>query len=171
MRGVPSIDPSAAASDAPVAGWQVRPAQLADVPAVAACVRELLSELGGEPDATPAVEDAVRELLETPDAGALLLAHDGDQVVGVLAASWQLAIHVPGRYALVQDLWVHPARRGEAIGRGLLQSLLALAAELELARVEVGLPSERFSGLAATEAFYLGNGFTPIGPRMRLVLR
>jgi hypothetical protein len=43
--------------------------------------------------------------------------------------------------------------------------------ERSVDRVEVGLPSEHFEALAATEAFYLENGFAPLGPRMRQVLR
>jgi hypothetical protein len=34
----------------------------------------------------------------------------------------------------------------------------------------VGLPLESFSHFEATEAFYLTNGFTPNGPRMRRLL-
>ena len=37
-------------------------------------------------------------------------------------------------------------------------------------RLEVGLPQESFTHLAATERFYRENGFTPLGPRMRRLL-
>jgi para-aminobenzoate synthetase len=108
--------------------------------------------------------------LEDPGAGAVLLAVEDGQLAGLLSASWQTAIHVPGRYALIQDLWVAPERRGESIGRRLLLALFDLAVEREIVRVEVGLPSERFAGLRATERFYLANGFSHLGPRMRQVL-
>ena len=91
----------------------------------------------------------------------------GGAIVGVLGASWQSAIHIPGRYALIQDLWVHPSWRGAGVGGGLLAALFELARRAGIACVEVGLPRERFAGLAATEAFYLANGFTPLGARMR----
>jgi GNAT superfamily N-acetyltransferase len=89
------------------------------------------------------------------------------EIVGVLGASWQTAIHVPGRYALIQDLWVHPSWRGRAIGSGLLAALLRIARGLRIARAEVGLPREGYARLSATEAFYLDHGFTPLGTRMR----
>ena len=38
--------------------------------------------------------------------GALIVAEAGAEIVGVLSASWQRALHVPGRYATIQDLWV-----------------------------------------------------------------
>ncbi|HXB64855.1 MAG TPA: GNAT family N-acetyltransferase [Solirubrobacteraceae bacterium] len=88
-------------------------------------------------------------------------------LVGVLAMSWQSAIHIPGRYALIQDLWVRPRWRGSGVGAGLLAALFALARARGAARVEVGLPRESFAGIAATEAFYVANGFTALGPRMR----
>jgi GNAT superfamily N-acetyltransferase len=145
----------------------VRAATYDDTPAVAAAVRELLLELGGAPPSTVAMEAAARALLDDRRAGALLVAEVGGAIVGVLGASWQTAIHIPGRYALIQDLWVHPSWRGSAIGSDLLAALFALARERRIARAEVGLPGERFPGLAATEAFYTANGFTALGTRMR----
>jgi para-aminobenzoate synthetase len=149
------------------ASLSVRSATLEEAPAVAAAVRELLLELGGTPASTVALEQATRALLEDEAAGAVLLAREDDRIVGVLAASYQLAIHIPGRYALIQDLWVDPDRRGASIGRELLRALFALASERGLARIEVGLPSERFARLGSTKAFYLANGFSHLGPRMR----
>jgi GNAT superfamily N-acetyltransferase len=111
--------------------------------------------------------DATRSLLEDPYAGAILLAEADGVLVGVLAASWQIAIHIPGRYALIQDLWVHPSKRGRAIGADLLAALSRLSRKQQIKRIEVGLPSERFPHLEATEAFYAGNGFETIGTRMR----
>ncbi len=165
------------------ASWHVRLAGATDVPAAAAAVGELLVELGGAPPCAPALEAAARELVDDRSGGALLVAEAGGAesdaaseagaiasagaIVGVLGASWQSAIHVPGRYVLIQDLWVRPSWRGVGIGVGLLAALFELAGERGVARVEVGLPSERFAGLAATEAFYLANGFAPLGARMR----
>lgn len=148
-------------------GWHVRTARGDDVAAIVAAVEELLLELGGKPAGTPALEEATRALLADREAGALLVAQARDAIVGVLGASWQTAIHAAGRYALIQELWVHPAWRSQAIGSDLLVALFALARERRIARVEVGLPQESFAGIVATEVFYRRNGFTPLGPRMR----
>jgi GNAT superfamily N-acetyltransferase len=149
--------------------WHVRAAGTQDVPAVAAAVAELLVELGGTPAAPAAMQDATRALIDDPGAGAVLLAEVHGELVGVLAASWQTAIHIPGPYALIQDVWVHPGWRSREIGGELVQALCELASERQIARVEVGLPRESFAGLAATEAFYLSNGFARLGPRMRRI--
>ncbi len=166
MSGSAPIDAGVGAGSGP-SSWCVRPAGGHDVPAVAAAVGELLLELGGTQPPLPAMETVARGLLDDPRAGALIVAEGDAAIVGVLAASWQSAMHVPGRYASIQDLWVHPSWRGDGVGAGLLAALFELARERGLARVEVGLPGEGFSGLAATEAFYIANGFTVLGTRMR----
>jgi GNAT superfamily N-acetyltransferase len=150
--------------------WRVRPAGHGDVEVVAVAVRELLAELDGTPAPLPAMQAAVRTLIDSPWLGAVLVAEADGGLVGTLAASWQIAIHVPGSYALIQDLWVDPAWRGRDIGGGLLAALFELARSKGFERVEVGLPRESFARFATTEAFYLGNGFAPNGPRMRRLL-
>jgi ribosomal protein S18 acetylase RimI-like enzyme len=154
----------------PASSWTVARASRADVAAVIVAVQELLLELGSTPPHTAAIERAARELIDDRDAGVVLVARVGQEIVGVLAASWQLAMHVPGRYATIQDLWVHRAWRSRAIGAELMTALVELARERGMARVEVGLPRESFPAIGATEAFYRANGFEALGPRMRRVL-
>jgi GNAT superfamily N-acetyltransferase len=116
------------------------------------------------------METGARALIDDRRAGALLVAQAHEQIVGVLAASLQTAMHVPGRYALIQDLWVHPSWRSRAIGGALIAALCERAREESLAHVEVGLPRERFARIRDTESFYLRNGFEPLGARLRRVL-
>jgi GNAT superfamily N-acetyltransferase len=151
------------------AACRVREAIVADAPAVAAAVGQLLVELsGGGPPASD-FEQATVDLVRDRELGALLVAEAGgeDGLVGVLAASWQHAIHVPGRYGTIQDLWVHPAWRSRAVGHDLVEAFCALAREQGAKRIEVGLPREDFERIAATTAFYSANGFEHLGPRMR----
>jgi GNAT superfamily N-acetyltransferase len=150
--------------------WRVRAAAGSDAPAIAAAVHELLLELGGKPASKSTIEAAARAVLDDRESGALLVAERAGELVGVLGASWQSALHIPGRYGLIQELWVHPSWRGRAIGGDLVDAAFALARELRIARVEVGLPRDGFVGLRATEAFYRGHGFELLGARMRALL-
>jgi GNAT superfamily N-acetyltransferase len=151
-------------------GWRVRPARQEDAAAVAAAVHELLIELDGASCSVSEMERVARALIADPEAGAVLVADTGEEIVGVLAASWQIAIHALGAYATIQDLWVRSDWRGRSIGAALVSALVALARSRGMTRIEVGLPRESFSGFQATEAFYLGNDFQPNGPRLRRLL-
>ncbi len=150
--------------------WDIREATHEDVPQVAIALRELLIELGANPTLPAALEVPARALIEDGSLGVLLVAEERGQIVGVLGVSWQVAIRIPGRYGLIQELWVHPEWRGRTIGGDLLAALFKLARRQQVTRLEVGLPSEGFSHLPATEAFYVNCGFKAIGMRMRRLL-
>jgi len=150
--------------------WQVRPATHEDVETLVLGVSELLVELGGSAPERAALEQTAHALIDDRDAGALLVAVQEGELVGLLGVSWQHALRVAGRYGLIQELWVHPAWRGQTIGGDLLVALFELARGLDIARLEVGLPGERFAHLGATEAFYVNNGFQTVGTRMRRLL-
>lgn len=154
------------------AEWLVRPAAVEDAEAVAISVQRLLHELGATPAPAQALAEAARAILAgVPETGAVYVAQAEERIIGVLAASFQEAIHVPGRYALIQDLWVEPSWRGQLVGAGLMDAFVGGVGELGIGVVEVGLPQARFSGLEATEAFYSANDFVLLGRRMRRVLR
>jgi GNAT superfamily N-acetyltransferase len=148
----------------------IRPATDADAGAVAAAVEQLLVELGGKRPPRAALEAEVRAALEDPAVGATLVAEADGGIVGVLSASWQRALHVPGRYATIQDLWVDSDWRSRKVGAALVDELADLCRREGVARIEVGLPRESFGAIAATEAFYARNGFEHLGPRMRRLL-
>jgi GNAT superfamily N-acetyltransferase len=148
----------------------IRRATRADVPALVAGVIELLVEIGGEPAPAEQLEEAARALIESPDAGVVLVAECEEQIVGVLGVSWQTAIRIPGRYGVIQELWVERAYRYKEIGADMLTALAKLAREEGVGRLEVGLPSERYRNLVSTESFYETNDFKGIGLRMRRLL-
>jgi len=151
-------------------GTRVREATPGEVPAVAAAVESLLVELGGRRPSPDEMEAEVRAIVEQPELGTMLVAESSGGIVGVLGASWCRAIHVPGRYAVIQDLWVHPDWRSRGVGAELVDAIVAHCRARGVGRIEVGLPRESFDAIKATEAFYLGNEFEHLGPRMRRLL-
>ncbi|HEX4668916.1 MAG TPA: GNAT family N-acetyltransferase [Solirubrobacterales bacterium] len=165
-----SIEPGAMRPGREAADWTVRPTRAADADAVADAVEQLLVELGGRRPPRAELETEIQAVLKDPGVGALLVAEADGEIVGVLSASWQRALHVPGRYATIQDLWVDDEWRSRGVGAGLVDELVALCRQQGVARIEVGLPRETFDAIRATEAFYLGNGFEQLGPRMRRLL-
>ncbi len=149
---------------------RVRGATYEDLPAIAVAVCGLLVELGAKAPPQARLQAAARALLDEPRAGALLVADAGSQLVGLLGVSWQSAMRIPGRYGLIQELWVHTDWRGREIGSELLSALSELARDQGIERIEVGLPGEGFERLAATHSFYASNDFAAIGTRMRRLL-
>ena len=148
----------------------VREADAGDVEGVAAAVGSLLDELGGRSPSPEELKAEVRALLEDPAGGSVLIAEADGGIVGVLSASWQRAIHVPGVYATIQDLWVDEAWRSRGVGAELVEAIASQARTRGVSRLEVGLPRETFAAIASTESFYRRNGFEHLGPRMRRLL-
>lgn len=157
-------------SEPVAAGATVREAGADDVEAVAAAVESLLLELGGRRPERSQLEAEVRALLDDPAGGSVLIAEADGSIVGVLSASWQRAIHVPGIYATIQDLWVDGAWRSRGVGAELVEAVASQARARGVGRLEVGLPQETFAAIASTESFYERNGFEHLGPRMRRLL-
>lgn len=164
----PGQDPAVAGLQEP--RHEIRTATHADVPGLVGGLVALLGEIGGSPAPAEQLEAAARALIDDPGAGLVLVAECEGKIVGVLGASWQSAIRIPGRYGLIQELWVAPDYRYLEIGTHLLGELAALAREHGVERLEVGLPSDRYPNLAATESFYETNLFKSIGLRMRRLL-
>jgi GNAT superfamily N-acetyltransferase len=148
----------------------VREASAGDVEGVANAVESLLGELGGRMPSRAQMEAEVQALLDDPKGGSVLIAEADGRIVGVLTASWQRAIHVPGVYATVQDLWVDEAWRSRGVGAELVEAIASQARTRGVSRLEVGLPRETFAAIASTESFYRRNGFEPLGPRLRRLL-
>ena len=148
----------------------IREATAADVEDVATAVESLLLELGGGRPERLELEAEARALLEDPAGGSVLIAEADHKVVGLLSASWQRAIHVPGVYATIQDLWVDGAWRSRGVGAELVEAIASQARARGVSRLEVGLPRETFAAIASTQSFYERNGFEHLGPRMRRLL-
>lgn len=157
-------------TDAAATESTVREAGADDVEAVATAVEALLLELGGRRPERSELEAEVRAHLDDPDGASVLIAEAGGDVVGVLSASWQRAIHVPGAYATIQDLWVDEGWRSRGVGAELVEAIASQARRRGVSRLEVGLPRETFAAIASTESFYRRNGFEHLGPRMRRLL-
>jgi GNAT superfamily N-acetyltransferase len=148
----------------------VREAGGDDVGGVATAVESLLTELGGRMPARTEMEAEVQALLDDPQGGSVLIAEADGEIVGVLTASWQRAIHVPGVYATIQDLWVDEDWRSRGVGAELVEAIASQARTRGVSRLEVGLPRETFAAIASTQSFYQRNGFEHLGPRMRRLL-
>jgi len=135
---------------------EVRPAAGGDVPRIL----ELLSQLF-ERDiaAEPARATALRRMLDS-DRGAVLVAAEGDVVLGVITYSVNLAVRFDTAYAQIEELVVDDAARGRKAGAALVRAAMDDARQRGCE--EMGLyPRE------ATRGFYEGLGFEYVGVELR----
>ena len=121
---------------AEAAGFTLRSATPADVPAILECIRRLAEyeRLAHECIAT---EAQLRDTLfgATPSA-EVVLAFAGDEPAGFALwfQSYSTFLARPGLY--LEDLFVYPQHRGRGLGRQLLRYLAQVAVERDYGRVE-----------------------------------
>ncbi len=117
--------------------WRIRPAAIADVPAI----HDLVEELAGyerEPDAVEATPgDLAAALFDAdPRVHAHVAVVGEEQVAGV--AIWFVTYSTwRGRHGIwLEDLFVRPTHRRLGLGRALLSSLADVCAERGYRRLE-----------------------------------
>jgi len=136
---------------------RIRPAILADEAAVLALIEELFEAPGVRPRgySLDRGREGFRSAVEHTDA-AILLARDGESVVGLASVYLDPPFIRFGRRCWLQDLVVTSSRRSEGIG-GLL-----LAVATEWARERGCTHLELVSGAGRKDAhrFYLRKGMT-----------
>jgi len=116
----------------------IRQACPGDESAIAGLVREMAE---GEGDVSTVDEHSVRHFLASPVSGALL-ALDGDDAVGLLSYAIVPGLFHSADSGLIELLVVTGARRGEGIGRRLVESALRVFEEAGCAEASVSTGAE-----------------------------
>jgi GNAT superfamily N-acetyltransferase len=116
----------------------IRHAGPGDEAAIVRLVREMAE---GEDDVSPIDEHYVRHFLASPVSGALL-AHDGGEAVGLLSYAVTPGLFHGADSGLIELLIVTGARRGEGIGRRLVETALRLFKEAGCAEASVSTGEE-----------------------------
>jgi branched-chain amino acid aminotransferase len=155
--------------------YQIRSAELTDIPGLVASIGFLLAEIKGvlEFKLPAASAEICQRLIEGKYPGAIFVANpleDNHSIIGLITLTVQEAIHVAGAYVLIQELWVHPDHRSQNIGENLIQAVETYCYQEGLSRIEVCLPTHEFPSFSNTHHFYQKSGFEDFGPRMRKML-
>jgi GNAT superfamily N-acetyltransferase/catechol 2,3-dioxygenase-like lactoylglutathione lyase family enzyme len=104
------------------------------------------------------LDAAVAKLIERPDRGALLLASDGDDPIGLAAVSYTWTLEHGGLVAWLDELYVIPARRGQGLGSALLDRARELSRSAGCNAMEL----EVDAGHRRAESLYRRAGFEPL---------
>ncbi|MEM7425877.1 MAG: GNAT family N-acetyltransferase [Pseudomonadota bacterium] len=97
------------------------------------------------------------------ERGCVLLAEDETGTLGLVTASFNLALRYDGEYAQVEELIVTEAARGKGVGGKLVCAVIEAARERGC--IEVGLYA-----VPRNQPFYEKMGFSYAGPDMRMTL-
>jgi len=109
----------------------------------------------------------LRRIFEHPDQGQLLVARDGDEILGMINLLWSTSTALGDPVAWLEDLVVHPDLRGQGLGRGLLNAATALCRERGIQRVTLLTDADNIPA----QTLYRSCGFQPsVMLPMRLML-
>lgn len=140
----------------------------ADVPALCALLAELFAQEDEfRPDAQ-AQARGLQRIIEDPAVGTVLLARRGDAVLGMVSLLYTVSTALGERVALLEDMVISSAVRGNGIGSSLLDAAIAHAAEAGCKRITLLTDPHN----DAAQRFYTRHGFTPSNMRaLRLQLQ
>jgi GNAT superfamily N-acetyltransferase len=99
----------------------------------------------------------LRRLLATPTTFALLA---GTPSVGVALVTLRSNVWYDGHVALLDELYVAPERRGQGIGTGMIEELLAIARRSGIELIEINVDE----GDVDAQRFYVRHGFSAVEP-------
>ena len=146
----------------------IRRAGARDAPVVACLVDALLAELGSGPSQLGERTATAGRLLALDDRVFGFLAHDEAAPVGAMMLAESLSIYAGGAFGVITELYVTPGHRSSGVAPRLVAAGAALGRARGWRQLEVGAPHQ--PAWARSLHFYLRNGFTEIGPRLRLRL-
>jgi ribosomal protein S18 acetylase RimI-like enzyme len=142
----------------------IRRATAADAGHVARLLHEFNSEYE---DFTPGVEALAEHARSLLEAGEITVLLAGEGPDGFCLLRFHRSIYNGRPDAYIQELYIVPGRRGEGLGRALLDAALDAAREAGAPHVELTTSEDDTEALS----LYEGSGFTnreggPDGPRM-----
>jgi ribosomal protein S18 acetylase RimI-like enzyme len=143
---------------------EVRRAEADDAPELARLLHDFNSEFGDETPGVEALMERFRRLIENGELTALLA---GDGPDGFAQLRFRSSLISGAADALLEELYVVPDRRGEGLGRALLEAAMETSRDMGATRIELGTSEDD----VAARALYESTGFTnregrPDGPVM-----
>ena len=141
----------------------VRRAELADAEAVGRLMHDFNAEFDEPTPGPERIAERIRELLAGGDT-AILLAGSGPDGLAILR--FRLAITTPGLECYLAELYVVPARRGQGLGRALMNAAIDEARARGADYMDLGTSEDDVAARALYESLGFVNreGGRPDGP-------
>jgi GNAT superfamily N-acetyltransferase len=133
----------------------ITPATPEDVPQLCGLLAILFSqEVEFAPDADRQAA-GLRAILSDPHVGAIQVAREGGEIVGMVNLLFTVSTFLGAKVALLEDMIVHPGQRGKGIGKALLHAAIERAKTEGCARITLLTDVDN----AESKAFYRRAGF------------
>lgn len=104
---------------------------------------------------SPAVRQAVAELLSSPELGYYFLIRLAGETVGYAALTYGFDAEAGGRIGIITDLYLTESARGRGAGRAALRHLLTFGAKNGLREIDLVV----IDGNKRAETLYRSEGF------------
>ena len=130
-------------------------ATTSDIPRLCELLAILFTQ---EAEFTPNPElqaEALHSILSSPETGTILVSRDSGKIVGMVSLLYTVSTFLGGRVALLEDMVVDPAHRGQGHGRKLLQAAIDHARRAGCRRLTLLTDGHN----AAARTFYDSFGF------------
>ena len=142
----------------------IRLAEAADAPAFGRLLHAFNTEFGEE---TPVADVIAARAVPLISSGEVTVLLAGDGPDGFAELRFRPSLYTGALDAYLEELYVVPERRGQGLGRALLEAAMGHARERGAARIDLGTSEADVAALA----LYESAGFTnreggPDGPRM-----
>lgn len=143
-------------NEAAAAGlMQIRPATAEDIPQLCTLLGLLFTqEADFQPDAAKQAA-ALQLILEHPATGRILVLREEGTITGMVSLLFTVSTACGGKVALLEDMIMLPASRGNGLGTQLLHAAIALARQEHCLRLT--LLTDRANDTAIR--FYQRHGF------------
>jgi len=146
----------------------VTPATESAMPAAGRLLHDFNREFGEPAPPADVLAARLRELVASGDTAVLLAgAEPAAKPVGIAVLRFRGAIFSAGLECYLAELYVIPERRGQGVGRALMDAVLSEARQRRADRIEIGVDEPDHAARRLYESF----GFTnrtggPDGPHM-----
>jgi GNAT superfamily N-acetyltransferase len=131
---------------------KTRIAEVRDIPALVMLLDQLFAQ---EADFTPDAqrqERGLRAIIESPEIGHILLLERDNVIFGMVNLLYTVSTAVGQRVAMLEDVVVDKAMRGQGFGKGLLTSAVDFARQNGCARVMLMTDHDNLRAHALYEA-------------------
>lgn len=133
----------------------ITPATPEDIPSLCALLAILFAqEADFQPDSHKQ-SAGLRQIIEHQETGCILALREGNEIIGMVNLLYTVSTACGGKVALLEDMIINPASRGDGLGGRLLEAAIELAQREGCLRITLLTDRANYAAIR----FYQKHGF------------